>query len=601
MCGIAAVFAYDPGAPPVCEAALVRVRDSMQSRGPDGSGLWIGCDGRVGLAHRRLSIIDLSDAGLQPMSTRDGRLNIVFNGEIYNYRELKGRLEAKGYVFESQSDTEVILHLYADRGPEMLGDLRGMFAFALWDAEKRGLLLARDPFGIKPLYYADNGRTIWVASQVKALLAGGAVNTEPEPAGHTGFFLWGHVPEPYTLYKGIRALPAGNSLWIDARGCRGTRSFFKIREEFCRAQAKGAGQTSDVMRTQLADGVGDSVRHHMIADVPVGVFLSSGIDSTVLAATASAQSGSEQLRTITLGFREYAGTPRDEAPLAERIAQSLHCSHQTKWITAADFEASGEALFTAMDQPTIDGVNTYFVSKVAASTGLKVALSGIGADELLAGYNSFQRIPFSVNKLAGIGRLPWLGTSWRVISAPVLKHFTSPKYSGVLEYGGTYSGAYLLNKSLFMPWELPRLLDRALVREGWRELETLSRLDETIAGISGDAARVSALELSWYMRNQLLRDADWAGMAHSLEIRVPYVDPYLFRTISALSATANPPRKRDLFLSAARPLPPEMLDRKKSGFNVPVQNWLMNAGRPQPLTGGLRQWAEMVYRAQWKG
>ena len=215
MCGIAGIFAYGPSARPVDREELLRIREAMIARGPDGAGLWISPDQRIGLAHRRLAIIDLSEAGAQPMATADGRLHITFNGEIYNYQVLRRELEAKGYRFHSHSDTEVLLHLYADRGQDMVHALRGMYTFAIWDEHKKGLFLARDPFGIKPLYVADNGHTIRVASQVKALLKGGAVDTTLEPAGHVGFFLWGHVPEPYTLYKGIRALGAGTSLWID--------------------------------------------------------------------------------------------------------------------------------------------------------------------------------------------------------------------------------------------------------------------------------------------------------------------------------------------------------------------------------------------------
>src|SRR5579859_3297766 len=205
MCGIAGVFAYRDSAAPADPEELLRIRDRMYSRGPDGAGLWISEDRRVGLAHRRLAIIDLSEAGAQPMSTPDGKLHIVFNGEIYNYRNLRRELEAKGYRFQSKSDTEVLLHLYADRGPEMMHALRGMYAFGIWDAREQSLFLARDPFGIKPLYYADDGHTIRFASQVKPLLKSNAIDTAPEPAGSIGFLIWGAVPEPFTLYRGIRA------------------------------------------------------------------------------------------------------------------------------------------------------------------------------------------------------------------------------------------------------------------------------------------------------------------------------------------------------------------------------------------------------------
>jgi asparagine synthase (glutamine-hydrolysing) len=215
MCGIAGIFAYRDQASPVDPEELLRIREAMRLRGPDGEGLWVSRNGRVGLAHRRLAIIDLTDDGLQPMATPDGALHITFNGEIYNYRELRRLLESKGYIFRTNSDTEVLLHLYREYEHGMLHHLRGMYAFALWDQSREALLLARDPLGIKPLYYADDGATIRVASQVKALIAGGKVDQSPQPAGHVGFLLWGYVPEPHTLYRGVKSLTAGTIMVIE--------------------------------------------------------------------------------------------------------------------------------------------------------------------------------------------------------------------------------------------------------------------------------------------------------------------------------------------------------------------------------------------------
>ena len=240
MCGIAGVFAYHDAAPPVDLEELLRIRDAMTARGPDGAGLWASADRRTALAHRRLAIIDLSDAGAQPMATADGRLHVTFNGEIYNYRQLRRELEAKGYRFRSESDTEVLLHLYDDRGADMVHALRGMYAFAIWDEREKALFLARDPFGIKPLYYADNGEGLRFASQVKALLKGGAVDTAPEPAGSVGFLVWGHVPEPYTLYRGIRSLPAGAYMRVSRDRGASTTRFFEVGDELRKAEHAGS-------------------------------------------------------------------------------------------------------------------------------------------------------------------------------------------------------------------------------------------------------------------------------------------------------------------------------------------------------------------------
>ncbi|MCA1907040.1 MAG: asparagine synthase (glutamine-hydrolyzing), partial [Magnetospirillum sp.] len=328
MCGFAAILASLRSRSPVDGDELSRIRDAMIARGPDGAGLWLSPRGEVGLAHRRLAIIDLSPAGAQPMASEDGRLRIVFNGEIYNYRALREELQAEGVRFVSHTDTEVILQLYRRHGRMMLDRLRGMFAFALWDEEAGGLLLARDHFGIKPLYVADDGTTLRAASQVKALLAGGRVDSAADPAGHAGFFLWGHVPEPHTLYRGIRALAPGTWLWATSAGERREGRFFDLTAELAAAREAPAPD----LRTSLLD----SVRHHLEADVPVGVFLSAGLDSTTLTALA-AETGRAPPRTVTLGFAEFADSSMDEVPLAEQVAAHYRCDHATIRVTAQDF------------------------------------------------------------------------------------------------------------------------------------------------------------------------------------------------------------------------------------------------------------------------
>jgi asparagine synthase (glutamine-hydrolysing) len=320
MCGIAGIFAHAPSAAPVDAAELLRIREAMARRGPDGEGLWIGPNARVGLAHRRLAVIDLSAAASQPMATADGRLRVTFNGEIYNYRELRERLIARGRVLRTQSDTEVLLHLYDEMGADMLGELRGMFAFAIWDAASEGLFLARDPFGIKPLYYANDGSTLRFASQVKALAGAGTIDCHPDPAGIVGFHTWGFVPEPLTLHREIRALPAGSHLWVDRSGCGAPVRYFDVRAEFAAAEDKARGRrpTDDDARLVL-EALEESVRHHMVADVPVAAFLSAGLDSSTMVALASRVAGHD-LRTITLGFEEYAGTQNDETATAALVA-----------------------------------------------------------------------------------------------------------------------------------------------------------------------------------------------------------------------------------------------------------------------------------------
>jgi asparagine synthase (glutamine-hydrolysing) len=648
MCGIAAVFAYGAAAAPVDRDEVRAMRERMFSRGPDGDGEYFSDDGRVGFGHRRLSIIDISPAGAQPMWNANRSVAIIYNGEIYNYRELRSQLlasgsseptlrpgsstswkrarRANGYQFQSNCDTEVLLALYATRGERMLEEVRGMYAFAIWDKQRQGLFLARDPFGIKPLYYSDNGHTFRVASQVKPLRDSGKIDLAPEPAGHVGYFLWGHVPDPYTTFRNIRSLPAGSTMWIDRNGAKPPRVFCNISSILAESEAAAAevrgqqsevsGQISDISsesevrgqrsavsgQEQLRAALAETVRYHLVADVPVGIFLSSGLDSTTIAALAAEQGGI--LRTVTLGFEEYRGTDADETPLAEQFAKRCGAQHQTIWVSRGDFEGERDHLFEAMDRPTIDGVNTFFVSLAAKQANLKVALSGLGGDELFASYPSFRDIPRMVNLLKPFaGLLSNFGRDLRIVSAPLVKRLTSPKYAGIFEYGGSYSGAYLLRRGLFMPWELPDLLDPDMVRAGWQELQTLLRLDETLDGIQNQRLKISALEMSWYMRHQLLRDSDWAGMGHSVEIRVPFVDVDLLRGIAPLLASKHAPSKRDMAAAASPLVTSEILNRRKTGFQIPVRDWLMHEistyGRFQPRhqvrSRGLRGWAREVY------
>ena len=589
MCGIAAQFCYRGDT--ADRETLADMQQCMLQRGPDGDGQWVSSDERVALAHQRLSIIDLSERGAQPMQSRRAGTVVTFNGEIYNYRVLRRELEAKGYTFTSDSDTEVLLHLYDAHGPSFVGALRGMYAFALYDPERRGMLLGRDPYGIKPLYVADTGRTVWIASQVKALRPIAGVDTTADAAGRVGYFLYGHVPEPHTWYRGIRALPAGHTLWVSEEGPEEPQSFADVRSAFLNAD-NGVALSDDVSpNKRLREALTDTVRHHLIADVDVGLFLSAGLDSATLAGLATEDT--QQLRTLTLGFKTFEGTPRDEVPLAEAIASHYGTDHTTVWVSETDFQEEREDILHHMDQPTIDGVNSYFVSRAAARVGLKVALSGVGGDELFGGYASFQRIPRLVQTLGRVPAGRTLGRGLRAVSAPLLRHFTSPKYAGLLEYGGDYGGAYILSRSLMMPYELPEVLEPDLVREGWKQLQPRIQLNEAVQGIQEPEIKVGLLQSIHYMRNQLLRDTDWASMAHSLEVRTPLVDWTLLQNVAPLRARFPEIDKQAMARTPRIPPPADVLQRRKTGFGIPVRHWLLQ-DLPTYNDRGLRGWAQFV-------
>lgn len=592
MCGIAGIYAYRETAAPVSGEELMRIREAMSDRGPDGAGAWLSTNGRVGLAHRRLAIIDLSPGGAQPMSTADGRYHITFNGEIYNYQPLRRELEAEGCVFRSASDTEVILQLYARHGAGVVHRLRGMFAFGIWDGKDQELFLARDPLGVKPLYYCDDGKALRFASSVEALVKAGEVDTREDVAGIAGFYMFGAVPDPFTFYRAVRSLAAGSTMRIGRDKPRVPERYFSVREVFLAAEAEPSRLDARQAQERISEVLRDSMDHHMVSDVPVGIFLSSGVDSSVLA-TLGAELSRTKLHAITLGFKEYQGTPDDETPIAAQTSRSLGIRHTVDWIQRSDFSGEWQRFIAAMDQASIDGVNSYLVAKSAASHGLKVAISGLGGDELFSGYPSFRDVP---RMRKWVPSLSHAGVAIRALSAPLLGLVTSPKYAGVLEYGSTYAGAYLLRRALHMPWEIPRLLGHDRSAEALGTLRPVAELDGLIAGLRNERCILAALELSWYMRHQLLRDSDWAGMAHGVEIRVPFADVEVVRALAPIIAGGNPPTKAHLSHSAAAPLAREILERKKTGFSVPVREWLRADLPAEFQLRGLRGWARAVAR-----
>ena len=360
--------------------------------------------------------------------------------------------------------------------------------------------------------------------------------------------------------------------------------------------ARAAEAPAACAREALCDAVADTVRHHLVADVPVGVFLSAGLDSATIAAHAAGQRGGA-LQSVTLVFDAFEGGRYDEARDAARVAARYNTAHRTERLTQADFQNEYARLRRAMDQPSIDGVNTYFVSRAAARIGLKAALSGVGGDELFGGYSSFRDIPLVVGVLGPLAGSRRLGRLVRRLSAPLAGALTSPKYASLLEYGASYTDAYLLRRALFMPWELPSVMDPALAREGWLAVDA-ERRRFGADSLPTARSRVCALETVWYLRNQLLRDSDWAGMAHSVEIRTPWVDTSFFRRIAPLLVSTSPPRKRDVAATVAPPLPDGVLRRRKTGFAAPVREWSLAAGtsvrRDVREARGLRGWARRI-------
>jgi asparagine synthase (glutamine-hydrolysing) len=550
--------------------AVRRMTARMQTRGPDAQRESAG-EGVV-LGHRRLAIVDLDARANQPMESADGRYLIVFNGEIYNFRELRRELEGDGVVFRTTSDTEVLLALFAHEGERMLLRLRGMFAFAIWDTHSRELFLARDSYGIKPLYYAQTNHGLIFASQVKALLASGLVSTEREPAGWVGFFLWGSVPEPWTLFRGMFALPAGHWLRVRSGQAVAAVSWHDIRTHW---QGEGCKASAKQVRERVRQAVRDSVRAHLVADVPVSVFLSGGIDSGAIAGLASELGA--KIEGITVGFEEFTGLRDDETSVARAVAKYYGLRHHVRIVSRAEFVQDIPRFLDAMDQPSIDGVNTWFASKAAAERGYKVVLSGVGGDELFCGYSSFRQVP----QMAALGRtIAAIPGAHALLDAPcaaLAKHRSQPKLAGLPAFMSSLEGAYFLRRGLFLPAELPALMGMEEARDG------LARLGGAPPGMTSARARdgaaaVGLLESTLYLKNQLLRDSDWASMAYSLELRTPLVDAMLLETLGPyVSRFTGGAGKTMLACSPRKPLPAAVVNRQKTGFSVPMASWLSKA------------------------
>ncbi len=578
MCGITGLFSFSVGRGFPSRDLLNRLSASLIARGPDSFGYWEAQDGSVMLAHRRLAIIDLTAAGNQPFVDSHSENVLVFNGEIYNFRELRRNLEAAGHVFISDGDSEVILKGYREWGEAMVPRLRGMFAFALWDARDRRLLLARDPYGIKPLYYVDRGGCLTFASQVRPLRKHVATRSEPDPAGIVGFLLMGSVPEPWTMYAGIRAVPAGSMLSVSAQGVSLPKTFASVGRVWAMAAEHPKKLDADGFAERVRSAMAASVTAHCVADVPVGAFLSAGVDSGALVGLM-AEDPASVLRTMTLGVGEFRGGAQDEVTLAEAMARRYGTAHETVWIDDAEVMSDLPRVLADMDQPSVDGVNTWLVSKYAARSGLKVVVSGVGGDELFGGYRHFTDLPRWRDRIRMAAKVP--GLLPLAASTSHWAHrfgWVHAKAEGLARLGKNLPGLYLVRRGLFMPWELSQFLDDDLLREGLAALKPPDFLREQSSGETGwDYAAIAALEAGSYLRNQLLRDSDWASMAHSLELRTPLVDYQLLQELAPILAAPRPvgmEGKRALALAPRPVLPNTLINRPKSGFALPMDRWI---------------------------
>ena len=582
MCGIAGIIGKLDQAN---RTALERMNDAMLHRGPDANGIWCSPPDDRGwgalLAHRRLAILDLSPAGVQPMIDPVTGHVITFNGEIYNYRDLRHRLESEGQQFQSSGDTAVMLRALGLHGSKAVGWLRGMFAFASWDQKQRRLLLARDHLGIKPLYVArssdpNSGWSVAFASELRALLASGLLGTpqlDPQAAASCAWN--GFVVGPGTAVKGVELLWPGRLVEFDGNGKEvHSEDFWRIPNS-----APDTAMTENDLAVILEEGL----RLHLASDVPLAVFLSGGVDSSAMANLAQ-RAAQTPIHTFTLAFEEQE---LNEGPIARQISAAIGTEHHEVVLTEGQFVGNLEAALDSLDQPTFDGLNAYFMSRAIREAGFTVALSGTGGDELFGGYPTFRDLPVLQRWLARAGFVPrglqvglarLMTSGLRSSNQPVPAQTRWAKLPDMVGSGDDLLSLYQLASALFLPgWQ------QELLAPGFAGVlaDGLPRaMRDRLAGESGGRTPLSAIsvmEQRLFLGERLLRDNDVASMASSLEQRVPLVDHVLFESIDRLPDHARYQplgRKAMLRKIGLRGLDPVLFDRPKSGFVLPFDRWI---------------------------
>lgn len=561
MCGISGI--WNSGNPQDDLERIGQMNAALAHRGPDASGIWQ--DAQITLGHRRLSIIDTSSAGNQPMHSADGRYHIVFNGELYNYRELRQELTAA--VFSSQADTEVVLAAWQQWGLDGLARMQGMFAFALWDSQEAVLYLVRDRLGVKPLYYSFSDSSLLFSSELRALLASGKTARRINNAAVADFLKHASVHAPDTIVAGIQMLMPGHVMVCGARGIDHKCYWDLLRAGRRDIAAMTPGEVKSGIRALLQQ----SVEMRMRADVPFGAFLSGGIDSGVITGLMAAVS-EHPVSTFSVTFSEKEF---DESPYAERIARRFRTNHTRIHLTPDAFLALLPDALSAMDHPSGDGPNTYVVSKVTRASGIKMALSGIGGDELFCGYPVFSQIRALENKRwlrktpAGMRAL--MGAALSALKPSV----ASEKISALLRQGDLdFLHTYPLKRRVLSDEQFNRL---------WRgPLQTDDPVQRVTAACAATwlplMSKISAAEMLTYLPNVLLRDTDQMSMAHALEVREPFLDHRLVEFVLGVGDSLKFPHtpKQLLTESLADLLPPDIINRPKMGFTLPWEHWMKN-------------------------
>tara|TARA_Y100000741_G_scaffold363361_1_gene351418 strand:- start:108 stop:1901 length:1794 start_codon:yes stop_codon:yes gene_type:complete len=590
MCGISGVYNYLGKSIPT-KNIIEKILKLQKKRGPDDTGIWQSNCKKISFGHNRLSIIDLSNRANQPFVSNDEKYIITFNGEIYNYKELKKELSKHDIKFKSDSDTEVIIESYKYWGIEFVNKLRGMFAFAMWDNIKEELILARDPFGIKPLYFSKKNNILFFASQVKSILSIDDVSFEKSGRSVLDYYLWGNVREPLTLYKDIYSVDRGTVKIFD-RNCNETNFEYANLKETIIKSEKDYFKNKLELNDKLNYIIKKTVKYHQVSDVPVTFLLSSGIDSNVLLA-ASEKEENTNFNALTIDFSEKL----KESPLAKVGSKMNKIDHIVEKIDNDKVLELILKYYKYMDMPTNDGLNNYVVSYFAKKNGSKVLISGIGGDELFFGYPSFKRIPI-MRKISNIipSNKNLQKFLHKIVYKILLKSNKNTKYSEVLKNRHNTFDAFMLQRCVFTPEEIIELINSKVIDEKINDLEVQKENEINDKNFENEQLKIMYLEIKYYLCSKLLRDSDWASMANSVEMRTPFVDWFFFRELLPILKSNIKISKTNMLDSFKNKTPVQLYDRKKTGFAIPYEQYFKKvSGIKNKYKDPIKDWSVLNY------
>ena len=584
MCGITGILDFKKK---IKDPLLLinKLNELNKSRGPDDRGTWSNNDKNIFFGHTRLSVIDLTKNGKQPFLSYDKKISLIFNGEIYNFKDLKKILIQKNYIFASNTDTEVILHSYLEWGIDFIDKLRGMFSIAIWDENLKKLFLIRDQFGIKPLYYSADSNFFCFSSSIKSLINSKLVSNKRSSKSLTNYLLWGNTKDPDTIYDKIKSVEKGTYVVVDQNNNFFIKRYSDLIENIQNIEGYNFSD-KDEAKSYLKEIIHETVNYHLNSDANLGLALSSGLDSNLILDNIKPEFN-EKIKTLTVDFN-IDGTIKDEIEIAKKFSLEKKIFHKVVNLDQLNIKQELKYFFNEMDTPSNDGFNTYILSKLAKDNNVKVLLTGIGADEIFMGYPSFNRAKKYLNILKLISKFNYKKMPKKTIAYFVKKFNFNPKNSEIFDIKSLLD-LFLLSRRLFLDDEVKEILYEyqqdidnnrlppLTVHQDFYKLETNQQL--------------MYLEIEHYLCPKLLKDSDWASMANSVELRTPFVDWEFFKKYLKLFKSNVTVDKKFIYETFKNSLPKELENRKKSGFGIPHNYLLKEIGHKTYSKNGLKDWS----------